>query len=101
MFLEKRGCPRTALEFCKLILRWVSPLRAVDVPVSMKLHTGPNLAGTETLEMFTAPTLSEGLFLLLTGAAPEASLEHLLLLVLQLWREVMAEEEFWPLVFNY
>lgn len=21
MFLEKRGCPRTALEFCKLILR--------------------------------------------------------------------------------
>ena len=22
-FLEKRGCPRTALEFCKLILRWV------------------------------------------------------------------------------
>lgn len=22
MFLEKRGCPRTALEFCKLILRY-------------------------------------------------------------------------------
>lgn len=27
MFLEKRGCPRTALEFCKLILRWVPPPR--------------------------------------------------------------------------
>ena len=22
MFLEKRGCPRTALEYCKLILRY-------------------------------------------------------------------------------
>lgn len=31
-FLEKRGCPRTALEYCKLILR------CVYMPVSISTH---------------------------------------------------------------
>ncbi|CDQ94982.1 unnamed protein product [Oncorhynchus mykiss] len=58
MFLERRGCPRTALEYCRLILRYMGDC------VYVCAQCAPQVSGVEgRCESHNGKKYSDGLFL--------------------------------------